>query len=616
MIGGLGIAIERGRDVRAHGRRYVITHVLDLDAVMAQDMDTGRIERLPIADLRPYEQADEKPAAAPELSAVDERDWDTARRRLKLIEPFLNRSRNPSAEIYAAAEQFGIEGSTLYRWMRHYRATGTLTSLLPNRSKGGQGKPRLPAQTEEIVKHVIEHFYLTKQQPSLEATYTEVVRLCREAKAHVPHRNTVRARVNQLTLKQRLSRRAHRKQANDLMEPRPGEYDAGVKPLSMVQIDHTELNIMLVDEQYRQSIGRPWLTIALDVYSRMVLGFVVSLDSPGSSSTGLCLTHAILPKEAWLAKRNIANPWPCWGFPGALHLDNAKEFRGEMVRRACEQYGIALNFRPLERPRYGGHIERLMGTLSTILRPLDGATFSSPAERGEYDSEGRATMTITEFECWFAEYITGVYHQQYHSGIRSSPIQRWRDAILGNKDHAPLGVPARPDDEDRIRLDFMPLVERTIQPYGIEVDHVFYYSDVLREYLARPPRNGPRKFIFRRDPRDVSVIYFWHPDLRQYAEVPYRNPGNPPISLWELRALIKRLVAEGRAHIDEEGIFEAQRRLRTQQEESKKITKQVRRHRERSKAHARRERVSLTPPDIEAPLIDPKALKPFEIFDV
>ena len=46
-----------------------------------------------------------------------------------------------------------------------------------------------------------------------------------------------------------------------------------------------------------------------------------------------------------------------------LHLDSAKEFRSEALRRGCEQYGIAIDYRPVRTPQYGGHIERLIGTM-------------------------------------------------------------------------------------------------------------------------------------------------------------------------------------------------------------------------------------------------------------
>jgi hypothetical protein len=85
-----------------------------------------------------------------------------------------------------------------------------------------------------------------------------------------------------------------------------------------VQIDHTKLDVIVVDEEQRLPIGRPWITLAIDVYSRMVLGFYISLDPPGAIATSLCIAHAALPKETRLAKRGIVGSWPCWGFPARI----------------------------------------------------------------------------------------------------------------------------------------------------------------------------------------------------------------------------------------------------------------------------------------------------------
>lgn len=611
-----GLAIERGSDVVAHDRRFVITHVLDLETVMAQDTDTGLSERLAIADLREPDSADPSTVQViPDLSQLDGKDWDEARRRFALIKPFLEQRRTVRAEVDEAARGFGIEASTVYRWMRHYRSTGKLSALLPARSSGGRGKARLASEADQIIAVAIDTYYLTSQQPSVKATADEVARLCRAAGIHPPpHRNTVRARINERTERQRLSRRAHAKVASDRFDARPGTFDAASQPLSVVQIDHTKLNIMLVDEDERRSIGRPWLTLAFDVYSRMVVGFVVSLDPPGASSTGLCMAHTILPKETWLAKVGVSANWPCWGLPATIHLDNAREFRGEMLRRACEEHGIEIDFRQIARPHYGAHIERMMGTLSTALAVLEGATFSSPIHKGEYDSEVRGAMTLREFEYWFAEFVTGVYHQRYHEGIKSSPLQRWRDAILGTKDQLGIGVKKRPSDEDRIRLDFMPYIERTIQQYGVQADDIQYYSDVLRPYINMTSKNGKRTFVFRRDPRDVSILYFWDPELRQYAEIPYRNSSRPPMSLWELREIRTRLAKEQRATIDEEAIFQTLERMRLHQEQAVKATKAVRRAKSRNKAHMQRDRVALAqPPAADFEL--PADIAPFEIYD-
>lgn len=608
------LAIERGVEVESRGSRFVITHVLDFDAVMAQELATGRMERLPIADLK-VPSATKSVDTVPDLSVLDGNDWDEARRRQRVIKALMDLPRRSRADAIRAAADLDVEVTTVYRWLRVYQSTGKLSSLLPHRPTGGRGKSRMNEDADRIIKIAIENFYLTKQQPTVRATADEVARLCRASGLKPPHPNTVRSRVMALAEETRLKRRAHGKSASDRFTARPGKFDEAQHPLSVVQIDHTKLDIVLVDAIDRLSIGRPWITLAFDVFSRMVVGFFVSLDPPSASTTGLALAHAILPKETWLAKRNISNSWPCWGFPARLHLDNAKEFRGEMLRRACEEYGIEINFRPVATPHFGGHIERMLGTLARALHELPGTTFSNPKQRGDYDSDSKASMTLPQLETWIAEYITGVYHRKVHGGIHQAPLERWTEAILGSGRRVGVGMIARPADEDRIRLDFMPFVERTIQPYGVRIDEIHYYSDILRPYI-NASSGKKRTFTFRRDPRDISAIYFWDPDLLQYCAVPYRDMSHPAMSIWELRDVRRRLEEEGRLAVDEASIFESYERLRVQRENAVQETKRTRRSRERRDAVKRFSKPGLQPKPALKPLSLPRSVEAFEIDDI
>lgn len=105
-------------------------------------------------------------------------------------------------------------------------------------------------------------------------------------------------------------------------------------------------------------------------------------------------------------------------------------------------------------------------------------------------------MTMTEFEKWLVTYITGVYHQREHRGLMTSPIQQYEKGVLGTDELPGRGLPRRIVDEDRLRLNLMPFVERTVQPYGVVVDEVHYYSDVLRRFVnAKGPRDGKTMII-------------------------------------------------------------------------------------------------------------------------
>ena len=86
-------------------------------------------------------------------------------------------------------------------------------------------------------------------------------------------------------------------------------------PLEVVQIDHTVVDVLVVDELERLPLGRPWLTLAIDVASRMVTGFYVSLDAPSILSVALALTQAVLPKDLWLCDRELEMTWPACGLP-------------------------------------------------------------------------------------------------------------------------------------------------------------------------------------------------------------------------------------------------------------------------------------------------------------
>ena len=76
-----------------------------------------------------------------------------------------------------------------------------------------------------------------------------------------------------------------------------GAHPGAAAPWARVQIDSTACDIGLVREADRTVIGRPTVTFALDLYSRAVLGFSVSLQGASTLTVASCLAHACLPKR-------------------------------------------------------------------------------------------------------------------------------------------------------------------------------------------------------------------------------------------------------------------------------------------------------------------------------
>lgn len=618
------LSLDYGSTVFYRGKRHIIRQEShDFATVLLFEPDSGKFIEAPITDLSPAEPI--RPAPQKDLNAHDKEALAEAERKYEAIKPLLSNPGHTKQEVEECAKKAGVHFVTLYKWLRLFETTGKLTVFV-RRDRKDKGKVLIPAATEQIVTDTISAVYLNKQKKSVAKVIQEVERLCAKVGLQPPHANTIRNRIKKLDAFKKTKAREGGKAARDAYAPLKGHFPGADFPLSVVQVDHTPLDIILVDDIYRLPIGRPWLTLLIDVFSRMVLGFYISFDPPGNLSLGLCLTHAFLPKEKWLAKQGIETAWPCWGIPRTIHADNAKEFRGNMLRNACKEYGIDLEWRPVATPHYGAHIERLLGTLNTEIHAAPGTTFSNPVQKGDYDSVGQSAMSLAEFEKWFTILCVEVYHQREHSQLGMPPIAKWQEGVFGTKKKPGIGIPPRITDELRLKLDLMPFETRTVQQYGIVWDHIEYQHDVLRRWINSPDPENPklkRKFLCRRDPRDISTIWFYDPEVQEYYPIPYRNTAHPAISIWELGEAEKRIKQEHPgAPVDEMLIFDAYGKMREIEENAKVMTKRVRRNRERTRlgiSNARSHIPPVSPKAVPTPSHDKappaRVIKPFEDID-
>jgi putative transposase len=175
--------------------------------------------------------------------------------------------------------------------------------------------------------------------------------------------------------------------------------------------------------------------------------------------------------------------------------------------------------------------------------------------------------------------VYGVYHNRVHSSLGCSPIERYAQGILGTDTMPGRGSIPSFTDPERIRTDFLPVVERTIQYNGVSIDGIEYYADVLRRYVGSTDPNQKRNkrlFRFRRDPRDISTILFYEPELERYFKIPYRDASRPPISLWDLRATKAFLKKQGRNEPDEIEVFRAYDEMRRIEDVASETTKKAR----------------------------------------
>lgn len=600
-------SFKPGASVAWRGKACTILEAVSASSVLLEITDTKAHEVVAVADLRPLKGAEEdEPSRS--LDGLAPEDLAEAKRRFVIIKPLVRCERRRDEDVLKIAEANGVCRTTIYDWIRLYEGRRLMSDLAPRR-KGRKMPKRLAPEIEAIITSVINECYLSKQKMTGEEVIAEVHRRCRIAKLDSqPCAGSIRARLRAIHPREKVLKREGKKAAHDKFGAVKGHFPGADVPLAVVQIDHTLLDIIVLDEEMRLPIGRPWLTLAIDVFSRMVFGYHLSLDHPSAFAVGLCLCHGMFDKVQELERLGIKAEWPVWGKPRMVHADNGKDFRSYTIQDTLDEYDIRYEFRPPKTPHYGGHIERLAGTLGKKIHALPGATFSNPKQRGEYKSEAKAQMTLRELQHWLVNLIVGVYHNKIHDGIGCPPLARWNEGIVGNERFRGIGLPDPIPNPRRLRLDFLPFQTRTVQSEGIVWDKIWYRDPLLSQWVKIDEGRRRRKFKVRRDPTDISKLYFLDPALNEYVEIPYRDFGRPSISLWDYRAAEAWLRRQGKAAENEQAIFDAYEEMHRITAEAARQTKRVRREQAKKREKEKhRSALTLDPPPPIQPDPVPKA---------
>lgn len=242
----------------------------------------------------------------------------------------------------------------------------------------------------------------------------------------------------------------------------------------------------------------------------------------------------------------------------------ALEFHSRAFEHGCQQHGIQIEYRPPATPRFGGRIERLMGTLMQRMHALPGTTFPSVAQRGDYLPQARAVLTFREFERVLTLEVLGPYHNDLHAALGHTPFSAWNEGVAG------LDL-RRPTELDDLLLDFLPFEERVVRRDRVRLFNVLYQDGALAHLVD----TGGATVRVKYDSRDLSAVFVELPSSG-HVQVPYADLGRPPVTLWEHREACRCLRAEGRRTVDEHAIFVAVAEQRRVVAEARTLTRATR----------------------------------------
>ncbi|MEV0287938.1 helix-turn-helix domain-containing protein [Kribbella sp. NPDC050820] len=553
---------------------------LDADEVVVTD-PTGRAIRVRVVDLL-------NPASGPALAddgtaeagsgagggdpvgvllAVDDADRKEALRRAGHVREVLTgyRSGTPDLAVEgeprpefapglplmqryrAKAAELGVSDRTIRAWVRDYQQCGEagLVNLTASRHRPPLANvdPRWVDACHAVLNEQVGESNVTKRL-TLRRIEGLLERQFGAGTVPVPRGGAAYRAVDELSRGRGsfgASAKSRRSIANRptvsygrLRASRPGEY---------VLLDTTRLDVFALEPVTLRWV-QVELTIAMDLYTRCILGLRLSPVSTKSVDVASVLFEIVHPRAlpaGWPAQA----AWPYHGLPAAvvvdvdraegplfsgpgllpdsIVVDHGKVYVSEHVTSACARLGISIQPARPYTPTDKAAVERFFRTLREgLLEMLPGYKGPDVFSRGA-DVEDDAFFYLGELEAIIREWVGAVYHRRPHEslvdprlpGLRMSPVQRYAHGV------ARAGRIEVPRDA-RLALQLLPLRWRTIQHYGVEIDGLRYSGPIVGKYADRTSGHKPRgnfygsrkggKWPFAVDPDDLSRIYFHDPD--------------------------------------------------------------------------------------------------------
>jgi len=405
---------------------------------------------------------------------------------------------------------------TLRHWKQQIREAELehghgFLGLLRRRHKGNR-QPKLSARSLTLMNEVIEQRYETLVQQRRRAVYGELARQCELEGVVCPSYKTFCRKVRladryQQTLKRRGPRAAY--QVSEFVSYLDrGLARHGDRPFEIAHIDHTEADIEIRHSRTGRVLGRPWLTLMVDAFSRRIVAFHLTFDPPSYRSCMAVIRECV--------RRHSR-------LPDTIVVDGGKEFASVYFESLLAIYGCTKKTRPAAKARFGSVIERLFGTTNTqFFYNLSGNTQITRNVREVTKSVNPKTLavwTLPDLYQRLSEWAYELYDQTEHPALGQSPREAYeqRMAETGLRRHRLVAY------DDAFLLSTMPSTRKgmakVIANRGVQINSLYYWTRAFSD----PALIGEQVPI-RYDPFDVGVAFAyvrerWERCFSQYGSV-------------------------------------------------------------------------------------------------
>lgn len=280
----------------------------------------------------------------------------------------------------------------------------------------------------------------------------------------IPCLRTIERRINRLDPYVVINAKKGSRSARKLLKA-AGQSIISPTVMALVEIDTHYLDIIIIDDITGAILGRPFLSCAIDIYTRVIVGIFVNLYPP-SALTTMCVIRDMITRP----QRGLSG-----GVPSQIIPDNGVEFKNNSFARLCETLKITITPSQVGTPNNKPHIESFFRTLTEgLTQKLPGTTFSNSTARGDYNASKTAKMTLADVQKYAEQWINEIYHTRIHSETNRVPILAWEDATK-------IVKPTSLSDDEASVLCRKPY-ERSINKGRVLIDYLYYFSPALATF--------------------------------------------------------------------------------------------------------------------------------------
>jgi len=422
---------------------------------------------------------------------------EAANRRYQAISPYL-RGQRPDEET--------VSERTIRDWKAKFREAKEkygcgLIGLIDDRQAKGNSTPSYSDKACEFIDKMISEHYETFKQKSVWAVYQvlknewEAAGMIEPLPSHTTFYERVKQRSGYKQTKKRQGSRAANQKLPPYWELNVNTPRHGDRPLEIVHIDNTLLDIEVVCSYSGINLGRPWVTAMIDAYTRRILAVYITFDAPSYRSCMMVLRICV---------QRFGR------FPETIVADNGKEFKSVYFDTLLARFECTLKHRPKDRPQFSSIIERWFGTNNTqFLYNLRGNTQITKHVRLVKKANNPkilAVWTLDEFYDYFANgFCYGFYDQRKHPAQEGlSPREAFAAGLAhsGSRPHQTI----KSDEQFQIlTLPSTPKGTAKVQPgTGVRIKGLDYWSK--DDSFLRPDVEGFQVPV-RYEPFDRGTAY-------------------------------------------------------------------------------------------------------------